>query len=209
VDAETLLTTTRTVRRKLDLDAPVPPEALTDALRIAQQAPSAGSMVGALRWVIVRDAGLRAGIADRVRASAAQVFARYGDLPDTPTLRSARHLLDNLHRVPVLAIPCLPGRPPAGNAAQLSSFYGSAYPTVWSFQLALRLHGLASSMCAYHLLSHEAEVADLLGIPADTTQITLLAVARSTQPDFHPAARPPVTDITYVDHWGTPAVGAA
>jgi hypothetical protein len=41
-DAETLLTTTRSVRRKLDLDRPVQPEVIIDCLRIAMQAPAAG-----------------------------------------------------------------------------------------------------------------------------------------------------------------------
>ena len=39
MDAEALLTTTRSVRRKLDLDRPVEDEVLTDCLRIAMPAP--------------------------------------------------------------------------------------------------------------------------------------------------------------------------
>ncbi len=56
-------------------------------------------------------------------------------------------------------------------------------------------------MCAYHLIDKEPEVSAPLGIPSDVSQITMLAVAFTTQTDFHPAARPPAEEITYVDGW--------
>jgi nitroreductase len=115
-------------------------------------------------------------------------------------MRSARHLVDNLARVPVLAIPCVLGRPPEEHIVQ-NGYYGSVYPAIWSFQLALRSKGLGSSMCAYHLAAHEAEVAGLLGIPEDVTQISLLAVAYTTQRDFRPAKRRPVEEIMSFDGW--------
>ena len=58
---------------------------------------------------------------------------------------------------------------------------------------------------AYHLADHEQDVAAALGIPDDVTQIALLAVAYTTTTDFRPAARPPVEEITYYDHWGRTA----
>ncbi|WP_410630578.1 nitroreductase family protein [Amycolatopsis sp. cmx-4-83] len=79
--------------------------------------------------------------------------------------------------------------------------FGSPHPAVWSFQLALRARGLGSSSCGYHLQDHESDVAALLGIPDDVTQISLLAVAYTTQRDFRPSARPAVRDITYFDAW--------
>ncbi|SBW29047.1 nitroreductase family protein [Protofrankia symbiont of Coriaria ruscifolia] len=202
MDVETLLTTTRTVRRKLDLDRAVPIEVIEDSLRIAQQAPAAGNLLSALRWVIVRDAGLRAKIAPIVRGAAATIMPQREQLTEEQNrvMNSARHLLDNLERVPVLAIPCLPGPPPQGHVYQ-TSYYGSAYPAIWSFQLALRIHGLGSSMCAYHLIDKEPEVSALLGIPSDVSQITMLAVAYTTQTDFQPAVRPPAEEITYIDSW--------
>ncbi|MEV7549891.1 nitroreductase family protein [Amycolatopsis sp. NPDC089917] len=75
------------------------------------------------------------------------------------------------------------------------------YPGIWSFQLALRSKGLGSSMCAYHLPAREAEVAELLGIPDDVAQISLLAVAYTTQRDFSPATRRPAREILSFDRW--------
>lgn len=201
MEAETVLTTTRSVRRKLDLDRTVPPEVLDDCLRVAQQAPAASSMAAQLRWVLVRDAKLKATIAAYNRESAETSWAKYGHLVDERTLRSSQHLVRNLERVPVLAIPCMIGRPPEGAFSQ-SAYFGSVYPAVWSFQLALRDRGLGSSICGYHLQDHEADVAALLGIPGEVMQVCLLAVAYTTQRDFRPAARAAVRDITYVDAWG-------
>lgn len=201
MDVETLLTTTRSVRRKLDLERPVEPEVLTDCLRIAMQAPIASALVPLLRWVVVRDPGLRAKIAGPVREAGYESQAKYGHLVDEKSMVSSRHLLDVLDRVPVFVLLCMRGGP-GNDPAFANAFYGSAYPALWSFQLALRSRGLGSTFVGYHLADREREVASLLGIPDDVTQITLLPVAYTTTTDFRPAARPPVEEITYNDGWG-------
>jgi nitroreductase len=201
VDAEMLLTTTRSVRRKLDLDRPVEAEVITDCLRIAMQAPAAGVMLQGIRWVVIREAGLKAEIARHVREPGLAAQARYGDLVPPATLASGRHLLEVLHRVPVLVLSCLVGRPGA-DPVYANAFYGSAYPAIWSFQLALRARGLGTTITGYHLSGREADVAALLGIPEDVTQIALLPVAYTTTDTFRPAARPAVDDITYYERWG-------
>ncbi|MEU4519016.1 nitroreductase family protein [Amycolatopsis sp. NPDC024027] len=203
MDAETVLTTTRSVRRKLDLGREVPQHVLDDCLRIAQQAPAAGSLAAQFRWLLVRDADTKAKIAACNRETAEAAWKKYGHLVEERALASAQHLVRNLERVPVLAIPCMIGRPPADAFTQ-SAYFGSAYPAIWSFQLALRARGLGSSICGYHLQNHEPEVAKLLGIPDDVMQISLLAVAYTTQRDFRPAARPDIEDITYLDTWDSP-----
>ena len=50
-------------------------------------------------------------------------------------------------------------------------------------------------------LRRAAAVADLLGIPAGVTQVSLIPVAYTKGLDFKPAKRPPVTEITYWDRW--------
>jgi nitroreductase len=203
MDAQTVLTTTRSVRLKLDLDRDVPQGVLDECLKIAQQAPAAGSMAAQFRWLLVRDADTKTKIAAYNRETAEAAWAQYGHLVEERALKSAQHLVRNLERVPVLAVPCMIGRPPADAFSQ-SAYFGSAYPAIWSFQLALRDRGLGSSICGYHLQDHEADVAALLGIPDDVMQISLLAVAYTTQRDFRPAARPAVEDVTYLDAWGSP-----
>jgi nitroreductase len=201
MDAETLLTTTRSVRRKLDLNRPVEPEVITDCLRIAMQAPAAGAVLQGIRWVVIRDPGLKAAVATHVREPGLASQARFGDRVSPATLASGRYLLDVLHRVPVLVLPCLAGRP-EGDPVHVNAFYGSIYPAIWSFQLALRARGLGTTITGYHLNGHEADVAALLSIPPDVTQIALLPVAYTTTTSFRPAARPAVEDITYYERWG-------
>lgn len=199
VDNDKLLSTTRSVRLKLDLDRPVEPEVINECLSLALQAPSPGNLQ-MWRWVVVTD--------PKVRAELGQLFREVGNeylasLPPTVpehSLRSGRFLIDNIERVPVLVVPCVLGRPPA-TLFESAVFWGGIYPATWSFQLALRSRGLGSTLTTYHL-SREAEAAQILGIPEDVTQTCLLPIAYTTQQDFKPAQRMPLAEVAYADHWG-------
>jgi nitroreductase len=204
-----LLTTTRAVRRKLDLDRPVEPEVIAECLGVALQAPTPGNSQG-WRWLVVRDQALKdrlgAIFRDRGNVYLESVVAQLGDAVHNPAvarnLASARHLIDVIERVPVFVIPCVTGRPRNGNSA-MSVFYGGIFPAVWNFQLALRSRGLGSTLTSYHL-ECEAEAAEILGIPDDVTQVGLLPVAYTTVSDFKPAPRKPVEEVAYTDCWGLP-----
>ena len=72
-----------------------------------------------------------------------------------------------------------------------ASVFGSIFPAVWSFQLALRSRGLGSALTTLHLF-REQEAAKLLGIPENVMQVALLPVAYTKGTDFKitRAARP-------------------
>ena len=114
---------------------------------------------------------------------------------------SAFWLVDHLAEVPVHVIPCVEGRlaEGAGNAGG-SAFYGSIFPAVWSFQLALRSRGLGSALTTLHLFQ-EAEAAKLLGIPDTVSQVALLPVAYTVGTNFKHAKRPGPETITHFDSW--------
>lgn len=76
-------------------------------------------------------------------------------------------------------------------------------PGVWSFQLAARARGIGSAWTTFHL-EHEAEIAELLGIPPSVTQVCLLAVGYFTGSDFTPALGRPASEVTYLNRWKTP-----
>lgn len=202
-----LLTTTRSVRRRLDLTRPVPREVLLDCVRVAQQAPTGSNLQG-WRYVIVVDPEKRKALADIYRRSSAEHRAAYPDVwnPQDPQTRrvydSAEYLLEVIDQVPALVVPCIKGRPEGMSPTGLSVLYGSICPSVWSFMLALRSRGIGSSWTDIHLL-HEAEAAELLGIPKKVTQVALLPVAYYTGTDFKPAHRPPPETITYFDGWSS------
>ena len=201
--ADWLLSTTRTVRKRLDLDRPVEPEVILECLRLAVQAPT-GSNVQGWRWMVVTDPAKRAGLAELYRSGGYTYVQARADqpVPDAQTARvrdSSGYLLEVIDQVPVLVIPCLQGR--LRKVEHAAAFYGSILPAAWSFALALRSRGLGSAWTTFHL-AHEREAAELLGIPDDVTQAAMLPVAYTIGTEFRPAARPPVQDITYWDTWG-------
>lgn len=199
-----LLSTTRAVRKRLDLDRPVEKSVILECLRIAVQAPT-GSNSQTWRWMVVTEADKRAQLGRIYREGGMDYLkAAASNQMDDQTRRvyqSALHLAEILDRVPVHVIPCVTGR--ADNAPNImsASIYGSIIPAAWSFMLALRSRGLGSAWTTLHLMK-EKEAAEMLGIPDDVTQVALLPVAYTTGGDFKPAKRPPVERITYWDTWG-------
>ena len=202
-----LLSTTRAVRKRLDLARPVPRELILECIGLSQQAPT-GSNRQAWRWLVVTDAAKRKELAEIYKRGGAEYLGQAlkatppGDAQTRRVYESALWLVDHLHEVPVHVIPCALGRvndsQPLGMRA---GFYGSIYPAVWSFQLALRSRGLGSVLTTLHM-NREEEAAALLGIPKDVTQVGLLPVAFTKGLDFKPASRPSPESITHFERWG-------
>ena len=192
-----LLSTTRAVRKRLDLSRPVPAAVIEECLRLAIQAPT-GSNRQAWHWVVVTDASKRTALAEWYRQGFGPCMEQSRSESLTRVAQSAVWLAERLEDVPVHVIPCIRdhtgGHPHGG-------LYGSIYPAVWSFQLALRSRGLGSVLTTLHL-AHEQEAAELLGIPDGMIQAGLVPVAYYTGDDFKPARRRPVEEITYWDEWG-------
>ena len=201
-DVDEVLSTTRAVRKRLDLDRPVEPSVITECLRLAAQAPTGGN-IQSWRFVVVTDADTRAAIGEYYRQGAVDYLAAGSARARTDEQRrvvqSSLYLMENLGRVPVLVLACVKGRPPEGQ--NQAGFYGSIMPAVWSFALALRSRGLGSVWTTLHL-AHEREVAELLGIPDNVTQVALLPVAYTVGLDFKPAARQPIERFTYWNRYG-------
>ena len=200
---EWALGTTRTVRRRLDLERPVDSAVVRDCLELALQAPTGGDLQG-WRWIVITDPVVRASVRDiyldaLTEASGGRRPSRMADSGDR-MLEGAWHLAE----VPVLVVACIRGRlAPDTTAARAASLYGSIYPAVWSLQLALRSRGLASAMTTVHIERCTA-MARLLGIPDDVTQAALIPIAHLVGSDLHSAHRRPVHEVAYLDHWGAP-----
>ena len=201
-DVDYVLSTTRAVRKRLDLDRPVEPGVIADCLRLALQAPTGGNRQN-WRFLVVTDPELRAGIAEYYRRSALPYLMSGLDAARTEQQRrvstSAMFLAENMDKVPVLVLPCVIGRPAEGESQ--AGFYGNILPAVWSFALALRSRGLGSAWTTLHL-AYEREVAELLGIPRSVTQTALLPVAYTRGLEFKPADRQPVEQVTSWNRYG-------
>jgi nitroreductase len=205
-----LLTTTRTVRRRLDLTKPVEPEVIQECLEIAIQAPNGGNQ-NRYHFVVVTDPAKRAAIGavyKRIFYQEHVPLSGAGD-PGLPVYQnrsesiqdSASYLADHLSEVPVHIIPCVESRFENAGTFRQATRYGSILPAAWSLMLALRSRGLGTAWTTLHLY-HEKEVAALLGIPDDITQTVLLPVAYYTGPDFRLGQRVSARARTYWDTWG-------
>lgn len=207
MDVETvdeLLSTTRAVRRRLDLQRPVGRDVILDCLRLAMQAPTA-SNEQSWRWMVVTDADKRAAIAEIYRDIAGDYLSTAAAGASDPQTRrvyqSADALTGILADVPVHVIPCIARRFDDAPLVASASAWASIIPAAWSFQLALRSRGLGSVWTTLHL-ARERDVADILRIPDSVTQAALLPVAYTIGTEFKPAARPPAETVTWWNTWG-------
>jgi nitroreductase len=202
-----VLTTTRSVRRRLDLGRPVDPKVIEECLEIAVQAPTGGN-IARYHFVVVTDPAKKAGVADYYRKVFFDEYLprRTQAKPDFPERDrtfsdSAIYLAEHLHEAPVMVIPCVEARPEDKGPLAQASAYGNILPAAWSLMLALRARGLVSAWTTLHI-RYEREIGALLGIPETVTQAALIPVAHSTGGDFHPARRVPARQRTYWDGWG-------
>ena len=199
-----LLTTTRSVRKRLDLTRPVGRDVILECIRLAMQAPTASNTQD-WRWLVITDADKRAAIADIYRSIGAEYLAYAAkEVSDPQTQRvyeSAFALTDTLAQVPVHVIPCLDNPIDNSNLLTAASAWASIIPAGWSFLLALRSRGLGSVWTTMHL-AKEREVGDIVGIPSTAMQAALFPVAYTIGTDFRPASRPPPETITFWNTWG-------
>ncbi len=207
-----LLSTTRSVRKRLDFSRPVEPELLNECLELAAQAPT-GSNAQGWHFIVVTDPDKRAALGEMYRKGF-EIFygnraAAEANLPaDDPAyvattkrvIDSAEYLAEHMGEAPVMLIPCIDVRTDGLNAAIQASIWGSLLPAVWSFMLAARSRGLGTCWTTLHLV-HEAEAAELLGIPDNIMQGALIPVAHTLGLDFKAAPRRDMERIIHHDSW--------
>jgi nitroreductase len=202
------LSTTRAVRKRLDLTKPVPRDVLLECLQLAFQAPN-GSNRQLWQWVVVDDAETRAQMAAIYNGALEDYAAAHSNLPpidrslpaNQRMFDSVDHLKAHFHEVPVLVVPAIRDRLDGAPITQQAHLWGSVLPAVWSFMLALRARGLGSCWTTAHL-QHEEKMADLLGIPyAEYTQAGLFPVAYTIGTDFRPGPRAELQDHIHWNRW--------
>ncbi|MFN8487226.1 MAG: nitroreductase family protein [Caldilineaceae bacterium] len=210
-----LLTTTRSVRKRLDFARPVERTVIEECLKIAQQAPT-GSNLQNWHFVVITDPAKRLALAEVYRKG----WAIYTTLPiaagnltfadpqrnaqQAQVMASAQYLADHMHEAPVLVIPCiaLPGARVESQAVLLqTSMWGSIAQAGWSFMLAARARGLGATWTTVHLFFEE-EAAQIIGLPyAQVNQAALIPVAYTKGTTFKPASRAPLDTMVHWEAW--------
>ncbi len=198
-----LLSTTRAVRKRLDLERDVPNDLIMRCIELAEQAPSGGD-ISSRRWLVVRDPETKKQLADLYRAAGGTGIIETAEQrassnhPKRSVLESAAHLAANMERVPALVLVTVWG---VHDGSGKPGLFDSVIQSAWSFCLALRARGLGSVWTTMHL-GKSKEIAELLGIPEGVSQVVLLPVAWTIGTDFKPANRRPASEIVWFDRWG-------
>ncbi|MBO0703011.1 MAG: nitroreductase family protein, partial [Candidatus Dormibacteraeota bacterium] len=205
-----LLTTTRSVRRRLDLTRPVPRELVEECVEIATQAPT-GSNRQDYGFVCISEPDRKRAIAelygrgfDAYAAAPGPAYAE-GDVRGGAASRvrsSSQYLRDHLAEVPWLVIPVIHRRLREGaGTAEQAGLYGSILPAFWSFMLAARARGLGTVLTTLHL-PFEREAAEVLGIPfGEVTQVGMTPLGYYRGQGFRPAARIPLDGVVHWERW--------
>jgi nitroreductase len=211
-----LLSTTRSVRKRLDLTRQVEPEVIRECLELALQAPT-GSNSQSWRFLVITDEEKRRALGELYRRGFATYLEqmRAGTVPalridrnmrpDRRTMvkvrDSSQHLIDHIHEVPVMLVPCIRDRVDNNPVVEQAGAWGSILPAVWSFMLAARDRGLGSCWTTVHL-HYEQEAAQILGIPyEEVMQVALIPVAYTIGTDFKPAPRLPLETFVHWNQW--------
>jgi nitroreductase len=210
--ADDVLSTTRSVRKRLDFSRPVEMEVIRECLEVAMQAPTGGNRQ-TWHWMVVTDAEKRRALGDIYRkgwavyrstpAGGGRAALKHPEQDETlrRILDSSNYLAEHIHEAPVLLLPCIYGRVDNAPVVAQSGVWGSILPAAWSFMLAARERGLGSSWTTVHLF-FEQEAAELLGIPYERImQTALIPVAYTLGTDFSPAKREPLDTVLHVNGW--------
>jgi nitroreductase len=198
-----LLSTTRAVRKRLDLTRSVPRDVIIECLELAQQAPTGGY---AQNWhfVVVTDEEKRRALGEIWRRVAYPYLEKRTKGREGQALRISEavvHLAEHIHEVPVHVIPCIEGRYEGESNAVVASIFGSIIPAAWSFMLAARSRGLGGVWTTFHLM-HERLAAEVLELPyEDITQVALIPLAYTLGTDFKPGRRKPLDTMVHWDRW--------
>jgi nitroreductase len=202
LSGDELLTTTRSVRTRLDLTKPVKRELLEECLEIAAQAPTGGN-AQSWHFVLVTEPVQKRAIADIYRRSKVENDPDLAEVPpgNRKMMDASAFLAEHLHEVPVLMIPCIEGRIENASALVQAVTWGSILPATWSFMLAARNRGLGTAWTSLHL-EYEQDAAGVLGIPYDDVmQAALIPVAHTVGSDFKPGRRLRVSTRTHWNQW--------
>lgn len=199
-----ILTTTRSVRKRLDLTKAVDENVVSQCLEIAIQAPT-GSNAQGWKWLIVTNKQKIAKIGEFYKKS----FLAYASSGSGPkkvdpnqqkrVVDSSMFLAEHMSEVPMLIFACVKGQAP--NNAMAAGLFGSIIPAAWSLMLSLRARGIGAAWTTLHLV-YEKECNEILGIPENITTAVMLPVGYFTGETFKKAKRLPVKDVVYWDSWG-------
>ena len=126
-----VLSTARSVRRKLDFERPLPREVLFDCIDVAVQAPT-GITGESWRFLVVDEAPQKQAIAELYREVLLGLLQQRG----IPLKATHKALIERLHEIPAMIFVCVDGEPMDDQISSHVAYYGSILPAAWSLAAA-------------------------------------------------------------------------
>jgi nitroreductase len=203
-----ILHTTRAMRR-LKPD-PIPDTLIHEILQAGMSAANGGNRQH-WRFLVVKDAEIKRQVQRYYKKALDDVVApRYRNSPPPPGVTQEKYhrqldaviyLTEHFHEAPVWIVACLN----EGENTPTRWSGASIYPAVQNMLLAARALGLVATLTTRHLL-FEAEVEDILGLPAGVHSYAILPIGYPMG-RFGPVSRGQLSEVVYLDRWQQPYPG--
>ncbi len=190
-----ILSTARSVRRKLDFERPIPRDVLFECIDVAAQAPT-GIIGENWRFVVVDERATKA----RVAKIYTEVLLSIFEERDMALKPSHQALIERLHEIPAMIFVCAEGLPTQESYASDVGYYGSILPAAWSLMLALRARDIGSTWTSL-LASRQDDIREILHMPKETMHTVMLPVGYTKGAVLRRAERIPAQEITYFNVW--------
>jgi nitroreductase len=194
-EVDHVLSTARSVRRKLDFNRPISKQDLAACINVAVQAPT-GLAGENWRFLVVTDPTQKKLIADIYCEVLLQLSESRG-ITLKPTHNA---LMERLHEIPCMVFVFAIGEPGDDVSGQIG-FYGSILPAAWSLMLAMRARGIGTTWTSL-LASRTDDIARILNVPEGVTQTVMLPAAYTLGAKLKVAERLKAADVTFSDRWG-------
>ena len=191
-----ILSTARSVRRKLDFERPIEREVLFDCIDVAVQAPT-GINGENWRFVVVDEPEPKA----RVAKIYSEVLIEIMRMRNMEMKASHKALIERLHQIPAMIFVCVDDLPTRESYGSDIGYYGSILPAAWSLMLALRARDIGATWTSL-LSARQEDIREILGMPADALHTIMLPVGYTKGAVLRRAERLPAAQITYFNEWG-------
>ena len=196
------MTTQRAVRDLLPETVDV--AEVVRCIELAIHAPN-GSNAQRWHWILVSDDATKTAIANLNRPYA-EAYVQNADGPAGVRAAVGRQA-DAMHAAPLIVVPCYRMAGPLDDHPARCAFYGSIFPAVQNFLLALHAAGLGATLTTMALRDTDV-LGGLLRLPKDVLPCAVLPVGIPAREPTTRSVRGRVDEVCHDGAFGRPLDGS-